>query len=139
MGRHRQGPKGKLIEAAQRWARGKPSSADGEPEAIKDLRRLGVSEPEIAEAKRRLGLLSTGAFAVFPENWTAVCAWSAVCTQWRTDAVPGGMGPGRLVYLGLDYAGARAGLAMAAVELTPELWAGLQVMEGAAIEELNRR
>jgi len=76
---------------------------------------------------------------VFPENWTAVCAWSAVCTQWRTAAISGGLGAGRLVYLGLDYAGARAGLALADMDVTPELWAALQVMEGAAIEELNRR
>ncbi|WP_064742217.1 DUF1799 domain-containing protein [Inquilinus limosus] len=128
-----------MIEAAQRWARGKPSRAEGEPEAIKDLRRLGATEAEIAEAKRRLGLLSTGDFGVFPENWPAVCAWSAVCTQWRTGAVPGGLGPGRILYLGLDYAGARAGLALASIDNTPELWAGLQIMEGAAIEELNRR
>lgn len=51
----------------------------------------------------------------------------------------GGLGAGRLVYLGLDYAGARAGLDAAGIDITPDLWAGLQTMEVAAIEELNQR
>jgi len=42
-----------------------------------------------------------------------------------------------LHYLGLDYAGVRAGLELARIELAPDQWTGLRVMERAAVEVLN--
>jgi hypothetical protein len=66
-------------------------------------------------------------------------AWGQVCTQWKTGSVSGGMAAGRLFYIGLDYTAATAGLENAGIEITPDLWAALRIMEGAAIEELNRR
>lgn len=38
-----------------------------------------------------------------------------------------------LITTGLDYAGARAGLEMAGIEVTPDLWADLQVIEAGAL------
>ncbi|MBI1201495.1 MAG: hypothetical protein GC182_03185 [Rhodopseudomonas sp.] len=58
-------------------------------------------------------------------------------TQWRVASIAGGMMPGRLIYLGLDYAGARAGIEAAGIELTPDIWSGVRVMEAAAREALN--
>lgn len=70
---------------------------------------------------------------VWPENWPIVKAFFAVATQWR---VAGGMG---LVVLGLDYAGVRAGLDAAGIAVTPDLWAGLRIMEAEACAALNER
>ncbi|MGK9234772.1 DUF1799 domain-containing protein [Inquilinus limosus] len=104
------------------------------------MRRFGASEAQIEAARKRLGLLSIGASVrIWPENWPAICAWPAVCTQWRTESVPGGLGPGRLVYVGLDYGAAIASAKAAGIDLTPELWADLRVMEAAALKALNSR
>lgn len=75
---------------------------------------------------------------VFAEHVPIVDAFLAVCSQWRT-AAASTMAGARLVYLGLDYAGARAGLALAGIEATPDLWAGVQIMEAAAVAALNAR
>lgn len=71
---------------------------------------------------------------MWPENWEAAQAFLAVTTQWRAAA-----GFGGLVYLGLDYAGARAGMEAAGFTVTPELWRSVRVMEIEALEALNAR
>lgn len=40
-------------------------------------------------------------------------------------------------FVGLDYAAVRAGLVMTRIRITPELFAGIQVMERAALPILN--
>jgi len=75
-------------------------------------------------------------FGVWPDNWPVAAAFVAVQTQWRTGLVATGRGF-RTAVLGLDYAGALAGLRAAGIEVSPELWAGLQVMERAAAAALN--
>nr|WP_255417512.1 DUF1799 domain-containing protein [Maritimibacter sp. 55A14] len=75
-----------------------------------------------------------GEDGVWPENVTPVCAFLVSTTQWRTAQLEG-----RIVCLGLDYAGVRAGLEGAGVEITPELWGDLQVMEAAAVAALRGR
>jgi hypothetical protein len=45
----------------------------------------------------------------------------------------------RVVWIGLDYAAARAGLELAGLEVTPEVWADLRAIEEGAIEGMNRR
>lgn len=62
-------------------------------------------------------------------------AFASLVTQWRI--VP--LASGRLHYCGLDYAGARAGLDLAGVSLTPGLWDDLRTMELAAREAANSR
>jgi hypothetical protein len=44
-----------------------------------------------------------------------------------------------LFWMGLDYGAAKAGLELAGIEVTPETWADLRVIEEGAIEEMNRR
>lgn len=64
-------------------------------------------------------------FYVLEENWPAVLAWLTVQTQ--------------MTRTGFRYEGMEAGLRMANIELTPEIFSKLQVMEGAVLEVLNNR
>lgn len=47
------------------------------------------------------------------------------------------MPTGALHFLGLDYAGARAGLECAGHAITPDLWADILIMEKAATRAAN--
>jgi len=69
---------------------------------------------------------------VWPDNVPAVLAFLAAATQWRT-----GTAGDRLVWIGLDYAGARAGIEAAGLRLDPAVWEGLRVMEAEARDALN--
>ncbi|MEJ1497540.1 MAG: hypothetical protein RPU13_13845 [Candidatus Sedimenticola sp. (ex Thyasira tokunagai)] len=64
-------------------------------------------------------------FPVLETNLNIVNAWMAVQTQFTR--------------AGFRYEGMEAGLRMAAIESPPELFAGLQVMEAAAIKALNEQ
>lgn len=44
---------------------------------------------------------------------------------------------GRPVFLGLDHTAAEAGLRLAGIEVTPELWADIRTVEEGAKEALN--
>ncbi len=70
-----------------------------------------------------------GGFEVWEENWPALQAFLAVQTQW----LRGMSGP-----TGLNYAGVRAGLDMAGIEVTRELFDQLRTMEAAALEEFAK-
>lgn len=94
-----------------------------------------MSASEIASLRQRLD--GGGGQGVWAENAAIVAAFLAVSSQWRTAAIGGGLAPGRLCYLGLDYAAALAGLAAAGVTVTPELWAGVRLMEAEAARALN--
>lgn len=61
-------------------------------------------------------------------------AFREVGSQWR--AVP--LGRGKLFYLGLDYAGAKAGLDLAGIKVTPDIWRGIRVMEAETCAVLNQ-
>lgn len=65
----------------------------------------------------------------------ALEAFLAISGQWRTASA----GLGGLVWIGLDYTAARAGLEMAGIALSPETWAQVQSIEAGAREALNRR
>lgn len=74
---------------------------------------------------------------VWPQNATIVEAFLAASSQWRTAPIGGGPGPVGIMFIGLDYAGARAGIEASGIPVTPELWAGLRVMEAEARDALN--
>lgn len=65
---------------------------------------------------------------VWPDNVPTVKAFVLCDTQWKVQIDP----TGRLVPSGLDYAGARAGLDMLEIKVSPELWQGVMIMEAAA-------
>ncbi|MBV1918998.1 MAG: DUF1799 domain-containing protein [Sphingomonadaceae bacterium] len=94
--------------------------------------RLGRTEEVIARIEQAEGK-ERAEIAIWPENWNIVLAFAAIATQWRT--VP--LATGRLHYVGLDYASARAGLDAQQIEVTPELWTGIRTMETAARQAAN--
>ncbi|TVO70909.1 hypothetical protein FHP88_15760 [Sedimenticola selenatireducens] len=67
--------------------------------------------------------VSSDDFYVLEENWTAVMAWLTVQTQ--------------MTRTGFRYEGMEAGLRMATIESTPEIFSKLQVMEGAVLAVWN--
>lgn len=83
-----------------------------------DPARIGLTEPEDG---------------VWAENVPAVRAFLAVSTQWRVTI--DWRGVRRLT--GLDYQGAAAGLRLAEIEVTPDIWAGVRAIEAGAIEEVS--
>lgn len=96
-------------------------------DAIADARRWGIDPELLGETELHDG--------VWPENEDAVQAFLAVSTQWRF----AGGGMGGVMAVGLDYQSARAGLDLAGISVTPELWAQLRVIETAARGALNER
>ncbi|MDZ4136032.1 MAG: DUF1799 domain-containing protein [Paracoccaceae bacterium] len=92
-----------------------------------DARLWGIDPALIVEEAQDTG--------VWPQNAGAVRAFLAVCSQWRMVA----LASGAVFYAGLDYGGAQAGLALAGIEASPELWAEVRVIEAGALGQLNRR
>lgn len=72
-------------------------------------------------------------FEVWPDNMSIVHLFLTIATQWRVASLT----DGRLHWLGLDYAAARAGLDLAGATASAAQWAGVQVMERAAAAALN--
>lgn len=103
---------------------------------MRDARRFDLPE-EAVEAIRAALTPADADEGVWPENVAIVAAFLTVASQWRTTAIGGGMEPMRMLWIGLDYAGAKVGIEAAGMTITPELWNGLQVMEAAARDALN--
>ncbi len=59
-------------------------------------------------------------------------AFLAIASQWRMVA-----GMGAMVALGLDYAGAEAGLRLAGIEADPVLWGEIRQIEAGAVAAMN--
>lgn len=74
---------------------------------------------------------STG---IWESNVQAVHAFLTIDSQFRMT----GLARGGVLVTGLDYAGARAGLELAGVTVTPDLWSDIQLVEAGAVGELNR-
>lgn len=70
---------------------------------------------------------------IWPENLPATRAFLAVSSQWRWQS----MGLAGARPIALDYGGARDGLALAGIDVTPELWAELRFIESGAVAELS--
>lgn len=85
-----------------------------------------------------LPALADEAVEIWDDHVPAWRAWCAVSGQMRTMPLST-MESARIVFLGLDYAAAKVGLDLAGIEIGPEIWDEVRTIEGAAIEELNRR
>lgn len=116
-------PVKKLTEAAALWASGGKS----DDRAREDLASFGVDAAGIELA---LGPKDEP-FDIWPENHAAWQAFQRVQTQWAS----GGMGGPT----GLDYTRVRAGLQMAGVEVTAEIFEGLRLIEASALGAFNKR
>lgn len=91
-----------------------------------DAALLGLVLPEADE--------EDADFAVWPDNWRAVLLFTSLGTAWRIDGASGN-------YFGLDYPAVAVVMAMQGVidADKAELFNGLQVMERAALEVLNKK
>ena len=74
-------------------------------------------------------------FELWEDHAAAFEGFLAVSDQWRVASV----GMAGAVYIGLDNAGARVGLEMAGISLTPDQWAALRVIASGAVAKLNDR
>lgn len=108
---------------ARLWARG--GAAGGDDEFAASLRQMGAPEAVIEEWARPAPI----EVPVLPGNERIVEVFFAVATQWRTQPMGG--------LLGLDYGAVDVCLRRLGLEVTPEEWRGLQVMERAAVGAAN--
>ncbi len=115
------------------WVRA--SGGSGPDQAEDDLAVFGVDGDA---ARAWLGGEAEGdggdddAIPVLPAAWPAVELFLALSTQWRSAGMAG-------VRVGIDYAAIEPTLRLTGREGSPELFADLQVMEGAALEEMASR
>ena len=70
-------------------------------------------------------------------NWPALQIFRAMKTQWRAVALPMGLAPGRLHYLGMDYAALPVVERRLKVHCDTDTLTALQVMEVEGAEILN--
>ncbi|WP_226779508.1 DUF1799 domain-containing protein [Oceaniglobus trochenteri] len=63
----------------------------------------------------------------------ALRAFEAVSGQWRVAT----LGMGGLIWMGLDHGAVRAGLELAGIVMTPDLWEEVRGIELGALEVLN--
>lgn len=101
---------------------------DDNDDFAEDLRAWGVDSEE---AKKLLEDTSDPVFEVDQENWDALVLFMRCQTQWTV----GGMGQ----RVGLNYPGVECVARLSAVELTPDRFDQLQLLEMTVINELNRR
>jgi len=118
---HAHRPPKKLEAAALFWVRG----CGENDKAIDDASVLGATPESIAALHGE----KEESFEIDPENWDAFTAFLSVATQW---AMASHGGP-----TGLDYQRVKAGLEMAGVDVTPELFGKLRVIERAALNAMN--
>lgn len=132
--------------SARAWVNGSltaapKAGADGD-DAVADARRMGASEEQIAalvewQAHQDGMADDSGVFhGVWPEHVTAVTAFLAAATQWRTTV---GQFKERLVtrFTGLDYAGAAIAWAARGIEVSADVFDQLTILEIAARDGLN--
>ena len=132
--------RGKLTWAARAWVSGglDEGAGDDDDEAVADARRWGLGEDAVDAIRGALSGNTGDGAGVWPQHVAIVTAFLACATQWRTTVAPAGDGF-KLLWLGLDYAGARAGVEAAGLALDPDIWAGVRIMEAAARDALNGR
>lgn len=70
---------------------------------------------------------------IWREHWPALQAYLAISTQWRMVA-DFNTGPRAI---GLDYAAAEVGLKFAGIEMTPDLWSDVKLIEIGARSAMN--
>jgi hypothetical protein len=128
-------PPGKLIEAAEHWARLRLGrQADPGDAAIAELRELGADALADSVEDNR----PSDAFEIRGgDAWGTLQLWLAGATQWRVQAVPLGNKSVRLIHFGLDYAGVEAAVRMAGLASSPDRFEELRTMEAAALRILN--
>lgn len=114
-----QGPPGKLKAVGRAWATGRLDGSARTDEAATDAKLWGIELPDID---------LDSADVIWAQHLDAVAAFMAIQTQWQRVATMNG-----LIITGLDYAGAEAGLRLAGVEVTADIWADVRQIEAGAV------
>ncbi len=113
-----------------------PANGMSGDDALSDALAMGLSADEIARLEQQLAR-SSGAFdGVWPDHVTAVAAFVAAATQWRTAlaALADGIASR---FLGLDYAGASVAWNAFGITIGAEDMGRLRTLENAAATLLN--
>lgn len=111
------------MDAARFWAKKRRGGRDETNDA---LAAFGIDLPEPDEDEPE----DDGLFAVFVENMPICRVFLAMTTQWNHAGMNG-------VITGLNYQALPVVLELSASSLTPAQFEGLQMMELAALAELN--
>ena len=120
------GTRGKLRWTGEALAEGRLTTDAPESELAADARRWGIDPALLEDQDEDAGLWLV--------NLPALEIFSMIGTQWRVLS----LGENRLLYLGLDYAAAAAGLGLAGITVPPDVWSDVQVIEAGALGALNR-
>jgi len=113
-------------------------AGDDDDEAVADARRWGLGAEAVEVIRQAVSGGADAGTGVWPQHVAIVTAFLAAASQWRTTLAPAGDGL-KVLWLGLDYAGARAGIEAAGLALDPDIWTGIRIMEAAARDALNER
>lgn len=126
-----------MKEAARAWAFARVGRTDNSKATLLDeefanqFKAMGAHvDHDLIEVDETEALTS-----VWPDNWKVLNAFLSIETQWNFAG--GGMGP--LIFIGLDYAGAKAALKGRSNSAWRRLISELQIMEKAALPVLNER
>ncbi len=92
---------------------------------------MGLSGPILDAA---LEDLPPETFEAFPETVTALEVFHIVSTQWRMRSIPVGMGASMSKPFGLDYSACEAIVRLRGINVAPETWGHLQIIEQAIVE-----
>ena len=120
------GKSGKLKWAGEAWATGQLRGSGRDDELDADARFWGLDPALFQPDEEAIGLWEAHAAALH--------AFLVVESQWNVVS----LASGGMMWVGLDYAGVRAGLRGAGLKLSPEQWADLQLIETGALNALNR-
>lgn len=96
----------------------------GDEELENDFAAFGI------EDGGALAQVADAEFEVEPENWSAVCLFLRVQTQWTI----GAMG----YRVGLNYPGVECCARLSGVDLTPDLFSQVQLLELTVIGEQSK-
>lgn len=121
--------------AGRAWAKGGlflRQAQDEHDEALADARALGLPAEALADIEAALA--QEGGFAgIWPEHELAVAAFVTAGTQWRTMSA----GLAGALWIGLDYSAARDAWAMAGMDVTPQIFGQVRMIEHGALGALN--
>ncbi|UIJ46898.1 DUF1799 domain-containing protein [Sphingomonas cannabina] len=122
-------PRGKLKAVAREWA---TDRGGGEKPDQPDALTAKAAEALARIAERRGRALADTVIEIAEEDEDVVRLFRALTTQWRVHPFTGHR-------IGIDFAAVPAVAAMLEIAVTPAVFTGLRIMEGAALLALARK
>lgn len=124
------GAASKKLKGAAEYLYGGGSKKEIDPKVIEEMEKSGAPPEVIKDYEARAK--TDNDFIVHFDNWQAVRLFQACLTQWRR----GGMNGARV---GLDYVAVEVAARAKAIDLAPEIFEGLQIMEAESLRIFNER